>query len=159
MMRHVRADRNRSDADARHSARYTRLAILLGSRARDTTHPGSDIDVGIVPRDQELGLTAELELQARLERACGRPVDLVRLDRASTALRWQAVIASVPLFEISPGESSRFAAAAALEHADLITRLIRSVAVRSRSAGRTGHEPARRNPGGGEVVKATPAAT
>jgi predicted nucleotidyltransferase len=100
-----------------------RLAILFGSHARERVHAGSDIDVGIVPRDPELGLSAELDLQTGLERACGAPVDLVRLDRASTLLRWEAAGNSIVLVEGSPREFSRFAAAAALEHADLMTTL------------------------------------
>jgi len=100
-----------------------RLAILFGSRARDAARPGSDVDVGIIPHDPQLALTAELDLHARLERVCGSPVDLVRLDRASTLLRWEAAINSVVLVASFPGEFSRFVAAAALEHADLMTTL------------------------------------
>ena len=100
-----------------------RLAILFGSHARDAARPGSDIDVGIIPHDPQLALTAELDLHARLERACGSPIDLVRLDRASTLLRWEAAVNSVVLVASSPDEFSRFVAAAALEHADLMTTL------------------------------------
>lgn len=100
-----------------------RLAILFGSHARDAAHPGSDIDVGIIPCDPQLALTAELDLQARLERACGSAVDVVRLDRASTLLRWEAAIHSVVLVASSSGEFPRFVAAAALEHAELMTTL------------------------------------
>jgi len=100
-----------------------RLAILFGSHASNAAHPGSDIDVGIIPRDPQLALTAELDLQARLERACGSFVDLVRLDRASTLLRWEAAVNSVVLVASPPAEFPRFVAAAALEHADLMTTL------------------------------------
>jgi len=100
-----------------------RLAILFGSHARKVARPGSDIDVGIIPHDRELPLSVELELHARLERACGAPVDLVRLDRASTLLRWEAAINSVLLVASSTSEFPRFTAAAALEHADLMTTL------------------------------------
>lgn len=100
-----------------------RLAILFGSHARGTARPGSDIDVGLIPRDPDTPLTAELDLQACLERACGSPVDLVRLDRASTLLRWEAAVNSVVLVASSASEFPRFVAAAALEHADLMTTL------------------------------------
>jgi hypothetical protein len=75
------------------------------------------------PRDPKLGLTEELDLQARLERVCGAPVDLVRLDRGSTLLRWEAANHSVVLGASSPREFSRFAATAALDHAELMTTL------------------------------------
>lgn len=100
-----------------------RLAVVFGSRARGTVHSDSDLDVGIVPSDPELPLTAELDLQRRLEAACGTPVDLVRLDRASTLVRW-AVARDAQLVLADPGsEFPRFQASAALEHADLMTTL------------------------------------
>jgi predicted nucleotidyltransferase len=64
-----------------------RLAILFGSGARGALRPDSDVDVGIIPCDADLSLRDELDLQARLARACARDVDLVRLDRAPTRLR------------------------------------------------------------------------
>jgi predicted nucleotidyltransferase len=100
-----------------------RLALLFGSRARDAGRPDSDVDVGIVPRDPELPLGAELDLHGRLERACGAAVDLVRLDHASTLLRWEVARNSVVLAAHPAAEVTRFVAAAALEHADLMTTL------------------------------------
>jgi predicted nucleotidyltransferase len=97
-----------------------RLAVLFGSAARDRLGTGSDLDVGIVPRDPDLPLAAELDLQARLERACRRPVDLVRLDRASALLRWEAARHGIAILARPPHEISRFLAEAALEHADLV---------------------------------------
>src|SRR2546427_315952 len=83
----------------------------------------SDVDVGIIPRDSDLCLAAELDLQVRLERACGRRVDLVRLDHASTLLRWEAARAAVLVLADPPHEFSRFVARSAIEHADLMTAL------------------------------------
>lgn len=100
-----------------------RLAIVFGSAARHALRADSDIDLGIIPRDPHLPLGAELDLQARLERACGRPVDLIRLDRASTLLRWEAARCGFLVFADPPAELPRFVAAAALEHADLLTSL------------------------------------
>lgn len=97
-----------------------RLAILFGSCARGSLRPDSDVDIGIILRDPELPLAAELDLQARLEHACGRQVDLVRLDRASTLLRWEAGRHAVLLVADPPHEFPRFVASAALEHADLM---------------------------------------
>jgi predicted nucleotidyltransferase len=100
-----------------------RLAILFGSASRDALRADSDVDVGIVPRQTDLPLAAELDLQARLERVCGRPVDLVRLDRASTLLRWEAARTGTLVLADPPGEFARFVASAALEHAELMPTL------------------------------------
>lgn len=102
------------------------LAILFGSAARGRARLGSDIDVGILPCDPALPLHAELELQARIERTCGRPVDLVRLDGAGTLLRWEAARHGIPIFTRSRADLVRFVARAALEHADLAPTLARA---------------------------------
>lgn len=97
-----------------------RLAVVFGSAARAALRPDSDVDIGIVPSDSELRLGAELDLQARLERACARPVDLVRPDRAPTLLRWEAARCAVPVVANPPQEFPRFVAEAAIEHAEFI---------------------------------------
>jgi len=91
-----------------------RLAILFGSAARGTLHAESDVDVGIIPRDAGLPWDEESDLQVRLTRACGRAVDLVRLDRASTLLRWEAARTAVRLLAEPLSEHPRFIAAAAI---------------------------------------------
>ena len=97
-----------------------RLAVLFGSAARGALRAKSDLDVGIVPENPDLPLNVELDLQARLERACLRHVDLVRLDRASTLLRWEAARHAVVILAEPPREFSRFVEHAALEHADFV---------------------------------------
>jgi predicted nucleotidyltransferase len=98
-----------------------RLAVLFGSAAQGHLRADSDLDVGIVPQDRHLPLTRELTLQAHLERACRRHVDLVRLDRASTLLRWEAARHGVMILADPPREFSRFVEDAALAHADFLT--------------------------------------
>jgi predicted nucleotidyltransferase len=95
-----------------------RLAVLFGSSARTRQHPESDLDVGIVPCDPDLPLIAELDLQVGLEHESGRRVDLVRLDRASTLLRWEAARHGIVILAEPPREHARFVADAALEHAE-----------------------------------------
>jgi predicted nucleotidyltransferase len=95
-----------------------RLAALFGSGARDVLRADSDLDVGIVPRDPAMSLAEELRLQADLEKATGRTVDLVRLDRASTLLRWRAARDGIPLFHEAPRDWSRFVAHTGIEHGD-----------------------------------------
>jgi predicted nucleotidyltransferase len=96
-----------------------RVAILFGSATSGLLHPGSDIDLGILPMGPDLALRRELELQADLERLCGRAVDLVRLDLANTLLRWEVARGGRVLLENPAGAGARFQAQAALEHADL----------------------------------------
>jgi predicted nucleotidyltransferase len=95
-----------------------RLALLFGSIARGTSHAGSDLDVAILPVDPELSLAAELDLQRALSTASGRPVDLVRLDRASSLVRWQVARDGQVLFQAGPFEAARFIARAASEYLD-----------------------------------------
>jgi predicted nucleotidyltransferase len=95
-----------------------RLAILFGSTARGTQRIDSDIDIGIVPKDPELPLNEELTLQTELSRVSGRQVDLVRLDHASTLLRWQVVRYGRALVEAEPFAAARFTADAVAEYLD-----------------------------------------
>jgi predicted nucleotidyltransferase len=95
-----------------------RLAMIFGSTARGTNRPDSDVDIAILPSDPDLPLTAELDLQRGLTAACGRPVDIVRLDRASSLVRWQVARDGRPLFQAGPFEAARFVAQAASEYLD-----------------------------------------
>lgn len=112
--------------DALSAGPTLRLGVLFGSVARGRAGADSDVDVAIVPEDPALDLRAELDLQVALERAAGRPVDLVRLDRASTILRWQVATTGVPLLEGRRGAWRRFVAEAAIEHADFAPALARA---------------------------------
>ncbi|MBI5851942.1 MAG: nucleotidyltransferase domain-containing protein [Planctomycetes bacterium] len=94
-----------------------RLAVLFGSQARGDARDDSDVDVAILPADKELGLAAELDLQARLESATGKTVDLVRLDHASTLLAWLIARDGRVVFD-SGGEFTAFQVRAASEWFD-----------------------------------------
>jgi predicted nucleotidyltransferase len=95
-----------------------RLAVLFGSAARGALRPESDVDIGVIPIDPELPLSDELALERRLEEACGRQVDVVRLDRASTFLLGEVARDGQPLLEITDGEFARFRARALGEWLD-----------------------------------------
>ena len=94
------------------------LAMLFGSAATGRMHSGSDVDVAIIPRQRDLALPDELSLQTELARVCGRVVDLVRLDLASTFVRWQVARLGRPLVEAHPFAAKRFVAEAAAEYLD-----------------------------------------
>jgi uncharacterized protein len=95
-----------------------RLAILFGSAARDRQRADSDLDVAFLPRDPALTLGAELRLQADLERACRRDVDLVRIDRADLVLAWQIARHGVLLCADPPAEYARFVMRASADYLD-----------------------------------------
>jgi predicted nucleotidyltransferase len=67
------------------------FAYLFGSIAKGRTHPASDVDVAVWFDDSrpEPGpwATRATELAATLETALRRPVDVVELNRAPSALR------------------------------------------------------------------------
>lgn len=95
-----------------------RFAMLFGSVARGTDSPTSDIDIGIVPADPGLSLQDELSLQTELSRSCGRVVDLVRLDRAPTLVKWQVVRHGRVLLDGVPFAAQRFIADSVADYLD-----------------------------------------
>lgn len=103
-----------------------RLALLFGSAATGRLHALSDVDVAILPADPAASLSDELALQARLEQACGRKVDLVRLDDASTLLRWQVARDGHVLLAEPASEAVRYRARAASDYGDFLPALVRA---------------------------------
>jgi predicted nucleotidyltransferase len=95
------------------------VAILFGSAANGKLRPASDIDIGILCSvGKDMGLDEELALGAELERVLRREVDLVRLDTASTLLRFEASRGRC-LHEAREGAFADFVARALLEYEDL----------------------------------------
>jgi len=94
-----------------------RLAVLFGSQATGDANAASDVDLAVVFA-QAVTLASELDLQIALEDAVGRGVDLVRLDEASTLLRWQVACHGIPIVSAGEHEWPRFRARAASEYAD-----------------------------------------
>jgi predicted nucleotidyltransferase len=104
------------------------VAILFGSAAKGRLRPDSDIDIGILPLpDRALSFNEELALAAELEQLLGREVDLVRLDTASTLLRFEASQGR-HLYEARVGAFADFVARALVEHEDLRPILLRCAA-------------------------------
>jgi predicted nucleotidyltransferase len=107
------------------TAPTVQLAVLFGSKAAGRSRPGSDLDIAIavgpngLDDARELALTRALTLGARAE------VDLIRLERASTLLRWQIAITGIAVLEASPGAFARFRAEAASEYIDFAPALRR----------------------------------
>lgn len=96
-------------------------AYLFGSVARGTARPTSDVDVAVLltsepPRVVE-GL--RLDLEGRLERAIGRPVQIVVLNRAPSDLIHRVLRDGVLLLDRDPGARIRFEVAARNRYFDL----------------------------------------
>ena len=95
-----------------------RLAVLFGSSVYGAVRPDSDVDIAILigqpGRDDsvELALGRDLALAARTE------VDLIRIDKAPTLLKWQIAVKGVLLVQETPVEFARFRARAASEYID-----------------------------------------
>ena len=87
------------------------LAVLFGSGARSELRPASDLDVGV------LGTPANrlAALQVTLERATGRPVDLIALETAPPLLRFEIARDGVVLVERTPHLWSDFKAHAMID--------------------------------------------
>ena len=92
--------------------------MLFGSVAQGTDGPNSDVDLGIFPEDPALSLQDELSLQTELSRSYGRKVDLVRLDRAPTLVKWQVVRHGRVLMERVPSSARRFIADSVADYLD-----------------------------------------
>jgi hypothetical protein len=104
-------------------------ALLFGSRARETAHEASDLDVAV-------GLEAGVAFSARdagalvadLERASGQTVDLVLLDEAPPALAYRVFRDGVMLVDRNHRAMADRKARAVLDYLDF--RPIEEIAVR-----------------------------
>lgn len=97
-----------------------RFALVFGSVARGEARVDSDLDVAILPTDPSASLADEHRLADALERASGRPVDLVRIDHADDALLWRIARDGVVLVSTPAEAVKRWRAQVAIEHADWV---------------------------------------
>jgi predicted nucleotidyltransferase len=93
-----------------------RLAILFGSAVSGRTRPDSDVDVAILTGEVEPDDSLEVMLSRELTLAARTDVDLIRIENASTLLKWQIATGGVLLVQRSPHELARFRARAASEY-------------------------------------------
>lgn len=107
-----------------------RLAAAFGSVARGRAQARSDLDLGVVlqPDTPE----QRLAIGATLERAAGRPVDLIYLDAAPPLLRFEIARDGVLLLERRSHEWADFRARAMLDWWDWapLSRMIGDAAIR-----------------------------
>jgi predicted nucleotidyltransferase len=95
------------------------LAVVFGSVAKGSARPSSDLDLALLPTGA-FSLEDEARLVPDLERATGREVDLVRLDRTEDiVLRREIGLHGVAVREARPGNFARFRAEAQLDWLDL----------------------------------------
>jgi predicted nucleotidyltransferase len=105
------------------SSPLVRLAVLFGSAAHGMNRAESDVDVAILATEADFDDSTEAALSRRLALAARAEVDLIRIEGASTLLRWQIATKGVVLFEQLPGEFARFRARAASEYIDFAPAL------------------------------------
>jgi predicted nucleotidyltransferase len=101
------------------------LAVLFGSVARGSERADSDVDIGIVP-SRPLTLREQLDLGVALERALGREVDLVLLDRDASSLLCLEAAKGRPIFERHATAWSDFVTRALMTHDDVRPHLRRA---------------------------------
>jgi uncharacterized protein len=89
-----------------------RLAVLFGSAARQQLKPGSDIDVGVL---LDRGFERSPTFGVALDRAAGRPVDLIWLDAAPPLLRFEIARDGLVLVARGPHDWADFRARAMID--------------------------------------------
>ncbi len=94
-----------------------RLAYLFGSAARGEERPRSDLDVGVLFEDDPAP-EAINRLVAELERAVGRPVDLVVLGTAPPLLAHEVISRGTLLVCRDEDDRVRFAARTVARYLD-----------------------------------------
>lgn len=106
-------------------AKVIACAYLFGSQARNEAGPHSDVDVAVLYRQEPpLGLDGlGLDLAAALERALGRPVDLVILNRASPDLVHRILRDGILILESDASARIRFETKARAEYFDILPYL------------------------------------
>jgi uncharacterized protein len=97
-------------------------AMLIGSQARGTVGPLSDVDIAVW-HDPALDASGRLDLQLELTRAASEAVgsdevDVVMLNRAPPLLRHRAVRDGKLLVERDPTSRVRFEARSLLDYLD-----------------------------------------
>ncbi|MGE0082333.1 MAG: nucleotidyltransferase domain-containing protein [Thiohalomonadaceae bacterium] len=106
-------------------ARGLVCAYLFGSQARQEAGAHSDVDLAVLYREEPpLGLDGlGLDLAAALERAVGRPVDLVVLNRASPDLIHRVLRDGILVLENDASARIRFEMKARAEYFDVLPYL------------------------------------
>ena len=82
-----------------------RLALMFGSYARGAAGADSDVDLAVDAVGEDL-----LSLAAALTAACGRQVDLVRLDDPGVPLLEELIRDAEVLYEAQPGQGAAWRA-------------------------------------------------
>ena len=104
------ADRLRQHAASRPEVK---LAVLFGSNARGTAGPKSDVDLGLLLEPDTR--PNRIEIEAELERAAHRTLDVIYLDEAPPLLRFEISKDGMVLAEREEGLWSRFKARAMVD--------------------------------------------
>jgi predicted nucleotidyltransferase len=111
---------------------WIEAVYLFGSRARGQTHPGSDLDLAVLPDQAGLGLDRlllEAELARFVQDRLGVPVDVVLIRRdLSPSLLYDIFSVETILYARDPERAHRMACQARAEYRDIRPRLDRTFA-------------------------------
>jgi len=85
------------------------LVVLFGSHAKGSSHPRSDVDLGVMPVKRDYDARYILELLAAFRDVLGsHKIDLTMLDRADPLLYFNVASQGVLLYESGEGEFVKF---------------------------------------------------
>lgn len=84
--------------------------VLFGSAARDALRPDSDVDVGVLWKEQNPSREERANVVGALESKLGREVDLVSLAEADLIICMQALFAGHLVWSHAPSEFITFKA-------------------------------------------------
>ncbi len=94
------------------------LVYLFGSAGSHAERPDSDVDIAVL-FDEPLSADGRIELCGTIEKAIGRPVDLVDLATADPVIRRQIVAGGIVVRLTDPFVRARFEMKTLSEYLDL----------------------------------------
>lgn len=95
-----------------------RLVVMFGSQATGRATSRSDLDIGILPMDEELTADDEATLVSALSAAANAEVDLIRLDHTDPLLGREVARSGKCIFENTRGAFAQWRARAMSEWID-----------------------------------------
>lgn len=105
-------------------------AYLFGSTARGEARDDSDVDLALLFGDEAPSTWQALDLEGKLEKAVGRPLQLIVLDRAPVDLVHRVLRDGRILVENDSSNRIAFEVRARAEYFDLVPHLLRYRGIR-----------------------------
>lgn len=136
----------RSTIEAILAAAGIDLAVVHGSRARRSAHPGSDLDVGILAADgRPLSYRIMGTIALDLSNVLSVEVDVADLSTPDAIFRYEVAKCARPIFQRHPDAFANFLAKAMIDYSDIQRFLPELVAGVARKGGRGSVTTSERN--------------